>query len=141
MDEVGPAEHASDPDRAAQYAREWIDYVDADRYGNPSNDGNWTDVLLDWSIPMKEPHLALDAIIMVLDATRTETPHYVPYIGVLASGAMENLLSYHGAAVIDRVEAFALARADFAFLLGGVWQNDTPDHVWARVQACASEPW
>lgn len=48
---------------------------------------------------------------------------------------MENLLSYHGADFIDRVEAQARSNPQFAYFLGGVWRDEMTDEVWARVQA------
>lgn len=54
---------------------------------------------------------------------------------VLSAGPLEDLLSEHGEAVIDVVEARARASPVFASLLGGVWQNGMPAEIWARVQS------
>jgi hypothetical protein len=37
--------------------------------------------------------------------------------------------------MIERVETEARSNPLFAKLLGGVWQNEMPDHIWRRVQA------
>ena len=52
-----------------------------------------------------------------------------------AAGPLENLLADHGEKVIDRVEREAKSNPNFARLLGGVWQSDTPPHLWQRVEA------
>lgn len=54
---------------------------------------------------------------------------------VLAAGPLEDLIVYHGDAVIARVEEEAKRNRIFARLLGGVWKNRMSDSVWARVQA------
>lgn len=61
-------------------------------------------------------------------------------LAALAAGPLEHLLVDHPQ-MISRVEAEAAINPQFAFLLGGVWQNDMPDDVWCRVQAAASEGW
>jgi hypothetical protein len=53
----------------------------------------------------------------------------------LAAGPLEDLLVYHGPAVIERVEAEARTNPKFAFLLGGVWKNAIADDIWDRVRA------
>jgi hypothetical protein len=62
-------------------------------------------------------------------------------ISVLAAGPVEELLSYAGAEYIDRIEI--LARQDPAFnnLLGGVWQLNTPDAIWKRVEKVRLKSW
>ena len=54
---------------------------------------------------------------------------------VLAAGPIEDLLAKHGADFIDRVEAEARNDPNFAKVLGGVWKNEMPADVWARLQA------
>jgi hypothetical protein len=63
-----------------------------------------------------------------------DDPRCAEHFGVLAAGPLEDLLSFHGAAFIDRVEALAHQNPKFAFLLGGVWQFQMSDEIWARVQ-------
>jgi hypothetical protein len=54
---------------------------------------------------------------------------------VLAAGPLEDLLSKHGAVVIEAVESEARRNPLFAQLLGGVWQNRMPETIWSRVRA------
>jgi hypothetical protein len=56
-------------------------------------------------------------------------------LGVMAAGALEDLLSYHGPAFIDRVEQQAKTSRRFAWMLGGVWRSTMSDEIWSRVQA------
>jgi hypothetical protein len=53
---------------------------------------------------------------------------------VLSAGPIENLLSKFGEQYIERVEEKARKEPAFAKLLGGVWQSDMPDEIWARLQ-------
>jgi hypothetical protein len=54
-------------------------------------------------------------------------------MGNLAAGPLEDLLSRHGAAIIDTVELEARQRKKFRELLSGVWRNVIADEVWDRV--------
>ncbi|MGW8392015.1 DUF6869 domain-containing protein [Pseudoduganella sp. HUAS MS19] len=56
-------------------------------------------------------------------------------VGIMAAGALEDLLSCHGPAFIDRVEQEAKKNRRFAWMLGGVWKSEMSDETWARVQA------
>lgn len=56
------------------------------------------------------------------------------YIGMFAASLVEDILCYHGADVIERVEAKAKRDVKFAKVLGGVWQSDTPHDIWKRVE-------
>jgi hypothetical protein len=57
-----------------------------------------------------------------------------PVVESLSAGPLEDLLTYHGATLIDRVEAEARRNPKFASLLGGVWKNAMSDDTWRRVQ-------
>jgi len=56
----------------------------------------------------------------------------------LAAGPLEEMLTLHGAAVIERLEAEAAANSVFATLLAGIWQGLMPDDIWQRVQTAAA---
>lgn len=57
------------------------------------------------------------------------------HLGVLAASTLEDLLSYHGPAFIERVETEAQSDPRFAWMLGGVWKFQMSDDIWQRVQA------
>lgn len=76
-----------------------------------------------------DPERAWKFILLAVKA-----PICAPHFGVLAAGALEDLLSFHGPEFIDRVEEQAKANPAFAHLLGGVWQSQISDEVWGRVQ-------
>lgn len=65
---------------------------------------------------------------------RTEAQRVV---GNLAAGPLENLLSAHGSLFIDAAEAEARSDRRMAWTLGGVWQSNIPDAIWARLQRSA----
>jgi hypothetical protein len=75
------------------------------------------------------PERAWQCIIYALNS-----PECAEHFGVLAAGPLEDLLSYHGPAFIDRVEALVHQNPKFASLLGGVWQSQMNDEIWHRVQ-------
>jgi hypothetical protein len=52
----------------------------------------------------------------------------------LAAGPLEEMLTLHGAAVIERLEAEAATSPAFATLLAGIWQGAMPDDIWERVR-------
>lgn len=83
----------------------------------------------DWAV-QDYPELAWQAIVTALEQPRMEA-----HLGLLAAGPLEDLLSKHGPAFIDRVEALARADPKFAWVLGGVWQHTMPESLWLRVQS------
>ncbi len=81
---------------------------------------------LDYSDPEK-----LWAVIVQI----LKDPESEPHLHVLAAGPLENLLSAHGVAFIDRVEHLALHDTGFARVLDGVWLSRSDGEIRARVQA------
>jgi predicted GNAT superfamily acetyltransferase len=57
----------------------------------------------------------------------------------LAAGPFENLIEYHGARFIERIEALARRDLDFARLLDSVWMSEAPDDIQRRVAAVRHE--
>lgn len=70
----------------------------------------------------------------VLEVLRRNPP--VEVIENLAAGPLEDYLARCGETVIEQVERQAEQDPRFRSLLGGVWQNQMSDEVWARVCAC-----
>ena len=62
-------------------------------------------------------------------------------MSVLAAGPLETLLSWHGAAPIERVEEEARRNPKFNDLLGGVWRGAMPDEIWERVERARKAAW
>lgn len=75
------------------------------------------------------PERAWQCILFALDS-----PQCSEHFAVLAAGPLEDLLSFHGVAFIDRVETLARRSPQFASLLGGVWQFQMTDEIWHRVR-------
>jgi hypothetical protein len=82
-----------------------------------------------WAV-QEHPELAWQAILEAIEQPRME-----PYLGTLAAGPLEDLLSLHGNYFIQRVEAMAKSNPRFASVLGGVWQHTMTAEVWSKVQA------
>ena len=87
----------------------------------------------------EEPEVGWSVILAILERIDAEPSSRL--FQVLAAGPLEDLLSHHGSALVDRVEAEAQRNPRFNLLLGGVWQNTMTEQVWSRVQACRSEAW
>lgn len=76
------------------------------------------------------PDLALAFIVITLD--RPVLDHVR---ALLAAGPLEDLLSFHGPAVIADVERLARQSAVFRSTLQGVWRFTMSDEIWERVVA------
>ena len=81
-------------------------------------------------ITHRDPDRAYSLILRLL-----ESPKLDKFVEVLAAGAIEDLLTLHGPTVIERVEQEARRNPDFAFALGGIWQNAMTDEIFTRVQS------
>ena len=64
-----------------------------------------------------------------------ERDHSIAVQQVLSAGPIEDLLSKFGEQYIERVEDKARKDPMFAKVLGGVWQSNMSDEIWARLQA------
>jgi hypothetical protein len=82
----------------------------------------------------REPAATLDFILEVLK--RNPQPRV---LANLAAGPLEDLLVYHGPAVIERVEALAAEDTVFSQLLSGVWRNAIPRGCMATHPSDAAE--
>lgn len=83
-------------------------------------------------------HFAGDCWLAILEVLSRDPPEEV--IGVLAAGALEDLIRSHGPAFIERIEAESRRNKAFRRLLGGVWQSTAPE-IWARIQKARGEAW
>lgn len=115
-----------------QLVEEWLLW--AAWQTDPQNKGKLNEEFVgfdefEW-IVREHPEHAWKGILAALADPRTK-----PFLGVLAAGPLEDLLSYHGLRFIDRVEHEARINPEFATLLGGVWQFEMTEEIWTRVQA------
>jgi len=106
----------------------WIRFSKVERSTKEYNDLFWSfdDV---WELTRNQPEQAWQFILDVWARDQSDK-----IISNLSAGTLEDLLSFHGPAVIERVERQAKTDPKFAFLLGGVWQCQMSDEIWARVQ-------
>ena len=100
---------------------------------DPANDGQDNHELIGFmeldELVHEHPEHAWPCILATVADARAQ-----PFLGLLAAGPIEDLLSIHGATFIDRVEREARQNPRFAWTLGGVWQLQMTDEIWARVQ-------
>ena len=94
------------------------------------------EALEDASFCQDHPELVWQAILEVLQRDLTEEAK-----GDLAAGPLEELLYFHGADFIDRVEQAAQSDPQFNHLLGGVWRAEMPAEIWERVEKVRKEVW
>ena len=106
--------------------------VDEDAYG--THPEVWTADLM-FDLVRDHPDLAFDAICATLE--RCTAPQQV---AMLAAGPLEDLLTEHGPAWIDRIEAEAATSPRFRYALTGVWKNEIKPLVWARVETARHGP-
>jgi hypothetical protein len=81
-----------------------------------------------------EPESAWSAILGVVVATDDEYT-----LAMLAAGPLEDLISAHGEAFVERIEHMAAADAKFRSVLQGVWRSSRPE-VWQRIEVLRREP-
>lgn len=79
------------------------------------------------------------AILSALKNTKADPAH--PTFQNLAAGPLEDLLSDHGAELIEKVETEARRNPSFNLLLGGVWEGGMTKEIWGRVQAARLKVW
>ena len=113
-----------------QLLKEWIEWSIDPKGGSPGHSE------FIWIIE-NEPEKGWVAI---LAATKDEKLH--PHLGVMAAGPLEDLIALHGEDFIDRIEVEAKVNPKFAWMLGGVWQSNIDENLWARVQqVCDNSGW
>jgi hypothetical protein len=101
---------------------EWLEWA-----ANPSGDFTGHSEFI-WIIE-NEPEKGWSAILAALADPKQES-----YLGIMAAGPLEDLLSFHGEKFIERIELEAKKNPKFAWMLGGVWKHTMTDEIWARVQ-------
>lgn len=113
----------------ATLAEGWLSYWLAPENSPTRVSFSWA-VDREYELVREEPEVALLLILEIL--RRNWSPQILE---VLSAGPLEDVLAKHGERIIGTVEKEAKTNPSFARLLGGVWQNEIPNDVWARVQA------
>jgi hypothetical protein len=122
---------------ADELAREWIAY-----WQQQLETGDFPDSEVSFIVDRlarDQPEAGWAAILAILAAIDAEPTSRL--FQVLAAGPLEDLLSHHGDALIQRVEEQAKRDPKFRSLLGGVWQNEMSQSTWSRVQAIRGDIW
>jgi hypothetical protein len=117
----------TDDDVIAAYLLAWSGQGDASH--------SWASPELD-DLVRDEPERAWQIIRRLCEKSPDEQ-----FESILAAGPVEDLLSQHGPAFIERVEQEAAANPRFNHLLGGVWRLDMSDEIWQRVQSARRDTW
>jgi hypothetical protein len=115
----------------------WIDYWRQQLETGQFPDSDASDIVDE--LIRRDPDSGWAAVLAILE--RIDAQPSSRLFQVLAAGPLEDLLARHGAALVERIESEARVNPRFNLLLGGVWQNAMPEHVWRRVQACRTETW
>jgi hypothetical protein len=90
-------------------------------------------------LALSDPDAAWEVILEILCLVEPKPEN--PLFQSLAAGPLEDLLSSHGRAIIDRLEVEARRSPPFNLLLGGVWKGGMPMDVWERLQKCRLKAW
>lgn len=118
--------------RDEQIASAWLDNCrDAIALGSDSKEAEasfWAYSELD-RLCSSDPSRALEIIRLILALKPEERVVYN-----LAAGPLEDLLTRHGAQVIDQVGNLADRDEEFLALLGGVWSERMSPEVQSRIQ-------
>lgn len=116
-------------------ARAWIAHEMAGRNSAARERWLWASDRLS-ELPFEAPEQCWEVIQEIFRLEKSDL-----ILSNLAAGPIEELLSYHGDALIDRIESLARSDPQFSRTLGNVWQNRIPDHVWKRVRQVAGPSW
>jgi len=124
------------PETMEELVQGWIAYW-TDKFASGKNDEEffWA-CQCAYDLCAENANLGIELVLAVL-----EKKPGAEILPVFAAGPLEEVLAYHGAAVIDRVEADTRRSPQFQHLLGGVCQNKMPDDIWLRVLKAAPERW
>lgn len=90
----------------------------------------WADRCWSHTLAREAPDACLDVCIALLRFQPTDAE--IPYF---AAGPLENLVTWHGPTVIERIEVEARANPRFRYMLSGIWgESRTEPEVWQRIQ-------
>ncbi|HVX62460.1 MAG TPA: hypothetical protein VHC19_17710 [Pirellulales bacterium] len=123
--------------KAAEIAAAWIAHWE--QYDLTREFGKREEGFDDFDLPREQPELCWETILTILEQIPADPEDGL--FGVLAAGMMEDLLTNHGTAFIERVEAQAARDPKFNLLLGGVWLTRMSEEVRDRVEACRRQVW
>ena len=118
-----------------ELAKAWI-AVHRATEDSPQYQGNFWAYNVMCDLCIEDPGAALTVVEEIL--RRDESNEIISNV---AAGPLEDLLVRHGEQLISRIEVLAKGDERFRKMLGAVWKNDIPDHVWKRVRAIATGPW
>lgn len=114
-------------------AERWLSFALSSGQDAPGNAENRVASFdLDWLVN-DDPERAWIVVKQIL-----EKINWVDIAALLAAGPLEDLLSRHGDAFIERAETEAISNPRFAFLLGGIWQFQISDENWRRIGRVAN---
>jgi hypothetical protein len=113
-----------------QLLEAWAEHWDAYKStGTMPDEHSWALAEMLW-LSENDPEKSWVSIVGAM-----KNPRCIPHLGDIAAGPLEDLLSHHGPAIIDRVEQEADHDPLFADLLKGTWQSLMSTEIWERVQA------
>jgi hypothetical protein len=123
-----------EPENMDELVRDWVELQRLDRDAPERESKVWTIDALD-ELQQRAPELLWEFILMVLDR---ESDGEI--LGMVAAWPLENLLSDHGDAFIDRVEELASSSKEFRRVLTGLYRGGMSDEVWSRAQVASQRP-
>lgn len=115
---------------AAAWIEKWRTPVEDHQAGSPD---------LDFDLPQQDPHLCLAAIMEVLSRIPSDPDDH--HFQVLAAGPLEDVIAFHGEALLPELELHARRSPPFRLLLNGVWFNHASRSVQAHLSKFLGPRW
>lgn len=115
--------------RVDKIAQNWIKWSQFENRSPEYERHFWSSMLL-IDMVRDDPEQAW----IIIDTIRHATDNNET-LALLAAGHLEDLIANHGEKFIERFEELAKRDQDFRQMLGGVWQNETPNDIWERIKA------
>ena len=117
-----------------RWVNAYIAYQDDPNWNREDHPLFWA---TEWFMLIPDGPTAEECWLGILEVLRRKPSERV--LGMLAAGALEDLIESYGPQFVDRIEIQARTDPAFKQLLLGVWEASTPA-VWERVEAARGAP-
>ena len=117
------------------FIQAWIDFSKAEQGSDEYEESFWCFMLLSDLIE-DFPNETLDIFVDIIN--QDSSPEV---ISSTSAGPLEDLISDHGALLIDKIVTIAENNKNFNHALGGVWKSTTKDAIWNRIENVRNEEW
>lgn len=110
-------------------AKAWIESCSLPRGSTEKEARRWAVEKVS-SLSLRSPKECWEVVLDIVSATDDEW-----VLTILGAGPIEDMLSSNPEETIAMIERDAPQNSKLRYALANVWQSDTPDDVWNRLQA------